>query len=67
MPPDSVFLYKPPPSPPIAVTLESNFNPTTGLLPISPIIVGTVIGYTAKKRDCIDCRLRGSSVRPGFW
>ena len=38
------------------------------LLPIMPAYKkGDLIGYTASTRDCIDCRTRGSSVRPSFW
>ena len=26
-----------------------------------------VFGYSAQSRDCIDCRTRGTSVKPSFW
>jgi hypothetical protein len=35
--------------------------------PDSPIINGGINGYTGKTPDCIDCRRRGSAVRPSFW
>lgn len=34
-----------------------------GYLPINQVDGG----YTARYRDCIDCRLRGSAVKPDFW
>lgn len=40
------------------------------LLPIDSIPgngPGNIIGYTAKARDCIDCRTRGTAVKPSFW
>lgn len=69
LPADSVFLFKPPPPPypPIAVTLAASFS-GGAFLPINPILDGvSVIGYSAKSRECIDCRLRGSAVKPSFW
>ena len=67
VPPDTVFLYFPH-APLPAVTIEANFNPATGLLPIDALFkAGSVIGYTAKTRDCIDCRQRGASTKPSYW
>jgi hypothetical protein len=67
-PPDTVFLYKPPPMPSPEVTIEANFNQTTGYLPINALLEGgIIIAYTTRKRDCIDCRTRGSSTKPSFW
>ena len=38
------------------------------LVPINAAYAGgSLIGYTAAKPDCIDCRLRGTSVKPSFW
>ncbi|RFP66355.1 DUF4249 domain-containing protein [Hymenobacter lapidiphilus] len=38
------------------------------VLPIDPVLEAEiVVGYTAKNRDCIDCRTRGTDVRPSFW
>lgn len=28
---------------------------------------GTIVGYTKSVIDCIDCRKRGTAVRPSFW
>ena len=28
---------------------------------------GTLVGYLAKSADCIDCRKRGTAVKPSFW
>ena len=68
VPPDTVYLARPPGAPSPAVRLESNFNQFTGLLPIGQLLEsGILVGYTAKKRDCIDCRNRGSSVKPSYW
>lgn len=32
-------------------------------IPINPVPVG----YITSSKDCIDCRLRGTTVRPSFW
>jgi hypothetical protein len=38
------------------------------LLPIYAVYrAGSLLGYTASTPDCIDCRLRGTAVRPSFW
>ncbi|MDF7814469.1 DUF4249 domain-containing protein [Hymenobacter sp. YC55] len=67
LPPDTVFLFKPAPPPPIAQTLQTYFN-TPNYLPIQPYFEnGTITGYLAKSRDCIDCRTRGTAVKPSFW
>ncbi|OGX89591.1 hypothetical protein BEN47_06825 [Hymenobacter lapidarius] len=68
VPPDTVFLNRPLPPPPPAQTLEINFNRFTGRLPINAVFErGSLAGYTAKKRECIDCRVRGTSVKPSYW
>lgn len=38
-------------------------------LPIQGIFspMGTLLGYTASSIDCVDCRLRGTNVKPAFW
>jgi len=69
VPPDTVYLFKKPSGKPApAERLESNFNPSSGVLPIDALLErGVVIGYTAKGRECIDCRTRGTVVKPSFW
>ncbi|MDB5236197.1 MAG: hypothetical protein JWR44_3190, partial [Hymenobacter sp.] len=68
IPPDTVFFYRDSRPPPPAVTLENNFNPSRDQLPIGAIYEGSrLAGYTAKKKDCVDCRTRGASVKPTFW
>lgn len=47
---------------PLEVFLKTVFG-RPNYLPIE-IVPG---GYTAKYRDCIDCRLRGTAVKPDFW
>lgn len=68
IPPDTVFLYKDRPPRPVAETLQSYFS-NPGYLPIDRIYspAGGVIAYLAKSRDCIDCRTRGTAVKPSFW
>jgi hypothetical protein len=69
VPPDTVFLYKPMPSDPIA-KIQGAFS-GSGYLPIEPLYGSggnnQVDAYTGKSRDCIDCRTRGSSVKPSYW
>ncbi len=66
-PPDSIlFVTSPPVKNPLQL-LTSNFGPTGILIPIAPILNGGIIGYTGKAPDCIDCRKRGTSVKPSFW
>ena len=62
-PPDTVWLTKPPLKYPLEA-LKSYFG--LGLLiPIDRLQGGD--GYTGKAPDCIDCRRRGSAVKPSFW
>jgi len=37
--------------------------------PISPIYSpgGVITDYTASTPDCMDCRLRGTNIKPDFW
>ncbi len=68
LPPDTIFINRPQPPPIPAQVLAAAFNPATGVLPIDPVYDSFgLIGYTAKVRDCIDCRTRGTSVKPSFW
>ena len=71
VPPDTVFLYPKVPKPPTpAEVLQSTFGVAGGLyVPITPQynLYNIIIGYTSKNADCIDCRTRGSSVKPSYW
>jgi hypothetical protein len=69
IPPDSVFIDRPSPPPPNpAAILQSAFS-GGAFLPIDVILSkqGNLIGYTAKSRDCVDCRTRGTAAKPSFW
>jgi hypothetical protein len=70
-PPDTVYIDRPSPPPPNPpMILESAFNPQSGILPINRLFKAgssDIIGYTAKSRDCIDCRTRGTTVKPSYW
>jgi hypothetical protein len=44
------------------ITLQSYFGNGSNI-PIEKVPAG----YTAQSRDCIDCRTRGTSVKPNFW
>ena len=72
VPPDTVNLYpsvKNPPSP--AEIMQSTFGVPGGFyVPINPLYAPAstlVVAYTSKNTDCIDCRTRGSSVKPSYW
>ncbi|SNR75824.1 MULTISPECIES: DUF4249 domain-containing protein [Hymenobacter] len=45
------------------------FADTTYRVPVTEIrdSRGTIIGFENQTPDCIDCRLRGSNVKPSFW
>ncbi|MBF9143064.1 DUF4249 domain-containing protein [Hymenobacter properus] len=71
MPADTVFVPPPgvfPPPKPEEVLLAA-FGQNSILIPITRArnSAGDVVGYTAKVRDCVDCRTRGTTVRPSFW
>ena len=69
MPPDSVFFDRPPPpmSPKPSEVIPAIFG-SGQVLPIEPIYGNSgVRGYVVKVRDCVDCRRRGTSVKPSFW
>ncbi len=41
-----------------------------GLVPLQPIIninSGDTIGTTASSLDCVDCRQRGTNIKPAYW
>ncbi|MBS1527585.1 MAG: DUF4249 domain-containing protein [Bacteroidetes bacterium] len=47
-------------------------HPVDPLIPIGAILDYTtssrmVIGYTAASRECTDCTLRGTDIKPAFW
>ncbi|HEX8425932.1 DUF4249 domain-containing protein [Hymenobacter sp.] len=68
-PPDTVFIVGPDIRVPPAQILQSAFG-GPNYLPIGPHFdptSGLLIGYTAKNRDCIDCRTRGTAIKPSFW
>jgi hypothetical protein len=38
------------------------------LIPIEPVIInGVLIGYTGSGAPCVDCRMKGTNVRPLYW
>ena len=54
-------------NPPLVVPQTFIFQ-STGNTPIDYIFSnGTPIGYTGSTTTCVDCRLRGSNVKPSFW
>ena len=67
VPPDTISFINPPLKYPYQA-MQSFFG-GGNYLPIEPLYNrnGTIIGYTAKSRDCIDCRTRGSAVKPSYW
>ena len=49
----------------LAATFKNNV-----LLPVRPVYdpaTGAIIGYTYSVLECVDCRKRGTAVRPSFW
>ncbi|HVW16062.1 MAG TPA: DUF4249 domain-containing protein [Mucilaginibacter sp.] len=50
-----------------------NYNkghPIDPLIPLDPILdpkTKYVLGYTATTRECADCTLRGTNIKPEFW
>jgi hypothetical protein len=67
-PPDTVFTYKKDSKFPIngPIAIQSAFGSGDNI-PIDEFGSLTSSGYTAKNRDCVDCRTRGTSVKPNFW
>ncbi|SFQ27635.1 DUF4249 domain-containing protein [Hymenobacter arizonensis] len=69
IPPDSVFIDRPNPPPPNPARILQDAFTNKDYLPIEGINnrISILIGYTAQSRDCIDCRTRGTTVKPSFW
>ena len=74
MPPDTVYIDRPIyPAPPsaadIVALLYAAFANPAVTVPITTLYNNNkvVAGYTAKSRDCVDCRRRGTTVKPSFW
>ncbi|WP_165699274.1 DUF4249 domain-containing protein [Hymenobacter jejuensis] len=53
----------------IKVSEVKNYFNTPNYLPVYPIsnMMGQIIGYTGASTDCVDCRRRGTNVKPDFW
>lgn len=43
--------------------------PVGSVIPVTEAYgeMGLLIGYTASAVDCVDCRVRGTNVKPAFW
>ncbi|NVO84769.1 DUF4249 domain-containing protein [Hymenobacter terrestris] len=70
LPPDTVFLGSRGLDPPSATPAQIQFLAFASqlYLPIDAIPnLSSAVAFTAKKRDCVDCRTRGTAVRPSFW
>jgi hypothetical protein len=46
---------------------EREFSSGTRLPIIPVIVVTTTIGFRAASRNCADCTLRGTNIKPDFW
>jgi len=56
-----------PPAPSWGDFLENTFS-SYSIIPVKEIIEGgSVTGYIVATPDCLDCRRRGTDVRPSFW
>ncbi|WP_347156384.1 DUF4249 domain-containing protein [Pontibacter chitinilyticus] len=44
---------------------NGNYLPVSEIYP--PMGFPTPIGYTAAAKECVDCRTRGTNVKPDFW
>ncbi|WP_324673148.1 DUF4249 domain-containing protein [Hymenobacter sp. GOD-10R] len=57
--------------PPDTVSLTNVDNTFTNpvVIPVGPVFssTGSLKGYTQSSAECVDCRKRGSAVRPIFW
>ncbi|MDB5266985.1 MAG: hypothetical protein JWP58_25 [Hymenobacter sp.] len=69
LPPDTISLYPPVPRPPLPADILRGAFGSPDYIPVDPYTgaSGRVDGYTAKSRGCIDCRTRGTSVKPSYW
>ena len=61
-PPDTLWLELKNP----LVSVQSYFGSGNNV-PIAEVANKNVAGYSAQSRDCIDCRTRGTAVKPSFW
>lgn len=72
MPNWAYWLYKPD-CPEIAVTNNSDSIQIKAimLLPTNykdiNAMTGAIISFYAAPPECVDCRLRGSNIKPSFW
>jgi hypothetical protein len=58
------------PPPPGYASVECNATVQSGLLPFNSEAIPvekTVNGYGATHRECLDCSIRGTSIKPSFW
>ncbi|MGI4883702.1 MAG: DUF4249 domain-containing protein [Janthinobacterium lividum] len=53
---------------PIAIPQTRTFS-TPGNVPVDYLVSenNIILGYIGSSRDCVDCRARGSNVKPSFW
>ena len=63
LPPDSARLA----APKDRLELLRSYFSGGDYLPIAPYGNSGIAGYTAKSRNCIDCRARGTAIKPVFW
>ena len=65
------YVYPPGPIDQVAAYINYNTNNNHDpLIPVNAIVLRPntpPIGYTASYRRCVDCTLRGSNKKPGFW
>lgn len=47
--------------------LQFRLGASYPVLPVVSILTGDTIAYTVSSIDCVDCRQRGTNVKPSFW